>query len=321
MGKRILKIIKWILRILIFAAIAMFIWNFLCEKSEQSKLVAAYGQTVDVAGKNMNVDIKGGKNETTIILLPGWGSPSPVLEFMPLAEKLSEKYRVITLEPFGYGLSDQVGEEREIDIIVKELHECVEVLDCDQYYLMAHSLSGLYSLYWASTYPDEVQGFIGIDPSVPKQSDEEPFPVSMITLNKAVAYLQKLKNIFGITRLQSINHPENAIYADPSYSYSEKELEVYRILSMDDIYNSDVMNEMKHMEDNLGTVREMKFPENIPVLQFVSSSNCELMDSWEPLHREVITEENKSEVLRLDGGHYLHFERLQEIVEKVNAWI
>lgn len=134
-------------------------------------------------------------------------------------------------------------------------------------------------------------------------------------------YLQKLKNIFGITRLQSINHPENAIYVDPSYSYSEKELEVYRILSMDDIYNSDVMDEMKHMEDNLETVREMKFPENIPVLQFVSSSNCELMDSWEPLHREVITEENKSEVLQLDGGHYLHFERLQEIVEKVNAWI
>ena len=45
------------------------------------------------------------------------------------------------------------------------------------------------------------------------------------------------------------------------------------------------------------------------------------MDSWEPLHRAVITEPEKSKVIRLDGGHYLHFERQDEIVENVNEWI
>lgn len=267
------------------------------------------------------MNIKGEENETTIILLPGWGSPSPVLEFLPLAEQLSEEYRVITMEPFGYGLSDVASTERSIDTIVEELHECVKELGCNQYYLMAHSLSGLYSLYWANVYSQEVQGFIGIDPSVPKQSDEEPFPISMVALNKLSAYLQKVKNITGITRLQSAGHPEKAIYADLVYGYSEKQLEVYRILSMDYIYNKDVMNEINHMDETLKTVRNMKFPEDLPVLQFISSSNCEIMNLWEPLHREVITETGRSEVIRLDGGHYLHFERRQEIVEKVNEWI
>lgn len=46
---------------------------------------------------------------------------------------------------------------------------------------MPHSLSSLYSLYWANTYPQEVRGFIGIDPSVTKQSDED-LPIRMITL-------------------------------------------------------------------------------------------------------------------------------------------
>ena len=73
------------------------------------------------------------------------------------------------------------------------------------------------------------------------------------------------------------------------------------------------------MEETLETVRDMKFPEDLPVLQFISSSNCEIMDLWEPLHKEVITETGRSEVIRLDGGHYLHFERRQEIVEKANA--
>lgn len=186
---------------------------------------------------------------------------------------------------------------------------------------MAHSLSGLYSLYWANVYPQEVQGFIGIDSSVPKQSDEEPFPISTIALNKLSAYLQKAKNVTGITRLQSVGHPEKTIYADLSYRYSEKELEVYRILSMDCMYNKDVTNELNHMEETLETVRNVKFPESMPVLQFISSSNCEIMDLWEPLHREVITETGRSEVICLDGGHYLHFVRRQEIVEKVNEWI
>ena len=184
---------------------------------------------MEVMGKNMIADVKGEENAITIIVLPGWGSPSPVLEFLPLVDRLSERFRIITIEPFGYGLSDESGTERKLDTIVEELHECTKQLGCDQYYLMAHSLSGLYSLYWANMYPQEVQGFIGIDSSVPKQSDEEPFPISMVALNKLSAYLQKAKNVTGITRLQSISHPEKAIYADLSYEYTEEELETYRM--------------------------------------------------------------------------------------------
>lgn len=94
---------------------------------------------------------------------------------------------------------------------------------------------------------------------------------------------------------------------DLSYGYSEKELEVYRILSMNCMYNKDVMNELNHMEETLETVRDVKFPESMTVLQFISSSNCEIMNLWEPLHREVITETGRSEVICLDGGYYLHF--------------
>lgn len=321
MRKKIAKLIKWIFLILLSIGVVLLIWNFICKKAEESKIEAAYGTIIEVNGHNMVVDIKGEDNETTIILLPGWGSPSPILEFLPLAEELSKDFRVITIEPFGYGLSDRVGTEREISVVVEELHECTQKLGCDQYYLMPHSLSGLYSLYWANTYPQEVKGFIGIDPSVPKQSDEEPLPISMVALNKLSAYFQKATNVLGITRLCSIGHPQNAVYADPSYTYSESELEIFCILSMDFAYSKDIMNEIGQMEDNLESVRDMKFPETVPVLQFVSEDNCELLETWETLHREVITETEKSEVMLLDGGHYLHFERKQELVEKVREWV
>ena len=251
-------------------AAALLVWNFICKKTEQSKIENAYGKTVEVNGNSMVVDIKGKITKQQSYYCPVGGCASPIMEFLPLADMLSEDFKVITIEPFGYGLSDRVGTEREISVIVDELHECTQKLGCDRYYLMAHSLSGLYSLYWANTYPQEVAGFIGIDPSVPKQSDEEPLPISMVTLNRLSAYFQKAANVFGITRLCSIGHPEKAVYADTSYPYSEGELEVFRILSMDFAYSGDIMNELNHMEDNLESVRDMKFPESVPVLQFVS---------------------------------------------------
>lgn len=321
MKERIFKPIMRILSIISVGATVPLTWNFLCKKSELNKIQSAYGQELEIAGLKMVVDVKGQWNKPTIIVLPGWGSASPVLEFLPLAKALAENFLVITIEPFGYGLSDGNTTEREISTIVEELHECTQKLGCEEYYLVAHSISGLYSLYWANEYPQEVKGFIGIDPSVPKQSDHEPFPVSVVTLNKLSAYLQQIKNVFGITRLKSIRKPQKAVYADVSYSYTKEELSVFRILSMDFVNNKTVMNELDCMESNLEVVREMKFPKDISVLQFVSRDNCELMEAWEQLHREVITETDKSEVLRLDGGHYLHFECKKEIVDKVNKWI
>lgn len=321
MKERIFNAVKRIMPIVSVGVVVPLTWNFLCRKSELSKIQSVYGQELEVAGLKMVADVKGQGNEPTIILLPGWGSASPVLEFLPLAKALAENFCVISIEPFGYGLSDENSVERDISIIVEELHECTQKLGCKEYYLMAHSISGLYSLYWANKYPQEVKGFIGIDPSVPKQSDHEPFPISVYTLNKLSAYLQQIKNIFGITRLKSIRKPQKAVYADNSYIYTKEELSVFRIISMDLVNNKTVMNELDYMESNLEVVRKMKFPKHIPVLQFVSGDNCELIAAWEQLHREVITETDKSEVLRLDGGHYLHFEHKEEIVDKVNGWI
>ena len=37
----------------------------------------------------------------------------------------------------------------------------------------------------------------------------------------------------------------------------------------------------------------MKFPEEVPVLNFVSEDNCEIFPEWEKLHRSVMGD-NKS---------------------------
>jgi pimeloyl-ACP methyl ester carboxylesterase len=319
--KRVRYLLKWVFLVVLFSILALVLWNQICKHIDSKLLRNAYGQSVEVDGKTMVVDIHGEENDTTIILLPGSASASPVLEFLPLAEALSKHYQVITIEPFGYGLSDTTDASRDLDTVVNELHQCVSTLGCDRYYLMAHSLSGLYSLYWANTYPEEVLGFIGIDCSVPGQNKENPYPISITTINKISAYIQKTINVLGISRLQSINDPQGVILADFSYNYSEEQLNVYRTLTLDCSYNKTIMNEQNCFDAHLETVAEMKFPENLPVLQFVASSNCEVMAAWEQLHIDVIAESEYSDVIIMEGGHYLHFVKKTEIAETVNQWI
>lgn len=114
---------------------------------------------------------------------------------------------------------------------------------------MAHLIGGLYSVYYANTYADEIQGFIGIDSSVPKQNEKEPMNTAM--LNKVMAYLGKARNALGISRLLSLGNPEKAIYVDPKYDYTEEEVETFRILTLDTSYNRTVMDELNWVEKNL----------------------------------------------------------------------
>lgn len=313
MRRKIFKIIKWLAIVILILCCMGITWNYFCKRREIPKIQAAYGKAVKVNGKKMTVEIAGLQAEESpvIVLLPGLGSPSPVLEFRPLAEKLGKTYKVITVEPFGYGLSDPADTERSIENIVEELHACLEEIGVHRYYLMAHSISGLYSLYYANTYPEEVRGFIGIDSSVPKQNENEPFDTTK--LNLLMAYLSKTKNVLGISRIFSIGNPEKAIYADQNYSYSQEDLEVFRILSLDNSYNKTVMNELKQVEKNLEIVQDMKFPEEVPVLNFVSEDNCEIFPEWEKLHRSVLSDNQENRLVMLKGGHYLHFEQKERI--------
>ena len=75
----VFKVTMWILSILSVIAVVPLVWNYFCKKSELDKVRSAYGQEIEIAGIKMTADVKGQGNKPTIILLPGWGSSSPIL--------------------------------------------------------------------------------------------------------------------------------------------------------------------------------------------------------------------------------------------------
>lgn len=144
-----------ILTVLVVFVASVYVVNLISNEREQGK-IEAYGQKVLVDGKQMNVLIQGDGKET-IVLLPGYGTASPVLDFEPLVKELSPDYRVVVIEPFGYGLSDDTDKVRTSQNIVDEIHECLQKLNIKKYTLMGHSIAGIYGLEYVNQYEKEVQ--------------------------------------------------------------------------------------------------------------------------------------------------------------------
>ncbi|MFF2888527.1 alpha/beta fold hydrolase [Paenibacillus sp. NPDC057967] len=290
---------------IVFVAI-VFIVDKVSSKSEQGK-IQSYGQLVPVDGKKMNAMIQG-TGEETIVILPGFGTAAPALDFKPLIDELTPFYKVVVIEPFGYGLSDKTDKERTTENIVSEIHEALQNLQIDRYILMAHSISGLYGLDYVNKYENEVSAFVGLDSSVPTLSEQE---VGTSTLG-ALSLLKKL----GFTRLlvKSGDDP----YA--GLSYDEETKEQMRMLGHKNMANPNNLNEIKWMPSNFKGAEQLTFPNKLPVVFFIQA-NHPVTDRWLPEHEKQAKDSDYGKVITFEADHYLYRTHAKEIAEKFRAYM
>ncbi|REK77740.1 alpha/beta hydrolase [Paenibacillus paeoniae] len=291
--------------VVVFLAI-VFIVDKVATKSEQGK-IQSYGQLVPVDGKRMNAVIQG-TGEETIVLLPGFGTAAPALDFKPLIEELSPFYKVVVIEPFGYGLSDTTDKERTTENIVSEIHEALQSLQIDRYILMVHSISGLYGLDYVNKYENEVSAFAGLDSSVPTISEQK---VESSTLD-ALSLLKKL----GFARLY-------VKLGDDPYAelpYEDETKEQMRMLGLKNMYNPSQLNEIEHMYSNFKAAEALTFPKNLPVVFFIQAHHP-ATDRWVPEHEAQIKKSVYGKIFTFEAGHYLYRTEAKEIAEKFRAFM
>ena len=173
--KKVLKVTgKILLGILILIAaflLVMTVYNQIMLKKNIGLYETPLGELVEVDGHNMSIYTEG-EGEHTIVFLSGWGTSSPILDFKPLYSKLSDDYRIVVVEKFGYGFSDLVDGERDMDTILRQDREALEKCGIEApYVLCPHSFSGYEATRWAQEYPDEVEAIVGLDMCTPHCMD------------------------------------------------------------------------------------------------------------------------------------------------------
>lgn len=278
------------------------------------------GQYVTVNGNQMNLCILG-EGENTIVLLPGLGTAAPVLDFMPLAKELSKENKVVIVEPFGYGWSDITSAERTIENEVEEIRMALQAAQLSgPYILMPHSISGLHSIFYANTYPDEVAGIIGIDCTLPKMveyfGEECPQKMPLIA--------GQLSSI-GVMRLITLLAPDNFVSDNCKHYYSEENLNTQKCIASWKASNRNVIDEMNHISDSIAKTHDMTFQNDLPVLLF-SSDDSDIPPREDgktslSFKETYITNPDLQKVVSLDGPHYLHWTHKDEISSYIHSFL
>lgn len=278
--------------------------NVVASDAESSK-IESYGQRVDVNGSKMNVLVTG-SGLKDVVLLPGFGTSSPVLDFAPLVRDLAKDHRVIVVEPLGYGLSDGTDRERTTENIVQEVHSALQSLHVNRYILMGHSIAGIYGIDYVKRYPDEVSAFVGIDTSVPGQpGTDTQFPTGLMAAAKNLGLLRVITAI--------------AFADDNNPAYSDYANHQMQMLTNRNSMSPTYLNEMEHIGTNFQRALGTGFPKDLPLLLFAVAENKQNPE-WLELHRRQAASVTDGTVVPIPGEHYLHHTHAGEIADGVRAW-
>lgn len=309
---KLLKVVLIIAAIILLFVIISVVRHKICSSKEKD-LLTPLGELVEVNGHNMSVYIDG-DGDKTLVFMSGGGTCSPILDFKSLYSLLSNEYKIAVVEKFGYGFSDVVNEDRDIDTMLNETRMALNKAGIEgPYVLCPHSLSGLEALYWAQKYPEEVEAIIGLDMAVPNYYDEMKISIPLIKLGQ---YCAKL----GITRwLPSLAESDAIKYG----TLSEEEKEIYRAVFYQRTATATMVNEVKAVKDNANTVKENGIPQ-VPMLLFISNGSGGTgftEEMWRSIPKEYISGNDNASYIELDCPHYVHDHEYEKISREIRNFI
>lgn len=305
---KFLKVIFIIVAVIVLFIIVSFVRHKICSFRER-KLLTPLGKLVEVNGHNMSVYTEG-EGDKTLVFLSGGGTCSPILDFKSLYSLLSNEYKIAVVEKFGYGFSDVVDEQRDIDTMLSETRMALEKAGIEgPYVLCPHSMSGLEALYWAQKYPEEVEAIIGLDMAVPTYYDEMRISIPITKLGQYGAAL-------GITRWIPSLAESDAIKVG---TLSEEEKEIYRAVFYQRTATVTMIDEVKAVKDNAKTVKENGVPQ-VPMLLFISNGSGGTgftEETWRRIPKEYIAGCDNASYIELDCPHYVHDYEYEKISEEI----
>ncbi|MDO5440083.1 MAG: acyltransferase [Erysipelotrichaceae bacterium] len=254
-----------------------------------------YIKYADIDGRKMAAYIVG-EGQDTLVFMRGNNDPCPSLSMRYLADRLSQGYKVIVLDYFGTGFSDEPKTARISKNIVKEIHEALIEFGVDgKYILVPQYISGIYAQEYVKEYQDEVKGIITIETEILPEREAilKYTGLSSVEYHKHQQVDNYFKYILG--RLVNIKGVDTLVWTVEKKFYkhglSEDELIVARNLFFDNIYDSIFLDENKNELENIYQSLSAQYPRETYVYDIIGnqdSMELSLMGySLETLHAET----------------------------------
>jgi hypothetical protein len=168
---------------------------------------------------------------------------------------------------------------------------------------MTHSIWGIYSVYYANMYPEEIKAVIGLDTSVPAQSKSGSL--------RKFSYLNSLAEATGLARYAIMVKPSLVSEPAPAGTFTDEQMKLTSLMFCWHYNNISLISQLNHYQEALDTVAGMKYPEQIPVLFLLSKSSVDhfksIGEDWAKMHQELIGSSGYGKRITLPGEHCLHY--------------
>lgn len=310
--KSMLRVFLWVAAIIVILICICFGYHRYRLRKEE-KLREPLGQLIDINENNISIYVEGSGSKT-LVFLSGGGTCSPILDFKSLYSLLSDEYRIIVVEKFGYGYSDIVDEDRNIQTILSETRLALNKAGIEgPYVLCLHSMSGIEALYWAQKYPDEIEAIIGLDMAVPEYYENMKINLALMKLGQYAADL-------GITRLIPTLAESDAIKHG---TLTNDEKNRYRAIFYNRTATVTMINEAKSVKDNARIVAQNGVPQ-VPMLLFISDGTGGTgfdKETWRRIQEKYISEVEYGKYIELDCPHYVHDYEYGRISEEIKSFL
>ena len=234
-----------------------------------------------------------------IVLLHGYLESSEV--WGGLAEKLALKFRVVSVDLPGHGLSDVYGEVHSMEFMALGIKELISFLGFDKVFIAGHSLGGYVALAFLELFPDRLSGYCLFH--------SHPFSDSMEALDKRkreieivkkgkknMIYLDNVIRMFATSNLEKFS------------AAVQRSKDIASLISGDGIIA--VLNGMMNRPSRLSIMEEGR----VPCLWILGT-----MDNYIPcelIQTKVKLPSNVRVVVLTDSGH-MGFVEEEELSVKI----
>ena len=310
-ARKVMKVIITLMIALIIVLVAIYI-NHRIQLNKEEALRTPLGKLVEVDGHQMSVYVEGNGNKT-IVFLSGGGTCSPILDFKSLYATLSDDYRIVVVEKFGYGFSDVVDKERSIASILEDTRTALAKADIQgPYVLCPHSMSGIEALYWAQQYPEEVEAIVGLDMAVPGAYEDYKINMPMLKLSQFAARVGITRFLPGVAVSDAIRYG----------TLSDTEKEIYRAVFYEKTATTTMLKEVECVKENAEIVGKNGVPK-VPMLLFVSNGRGTGWDEeeWREYPNSYIEHVENGKLINLDCSHYVHDYEYERISEEIRVFL
>lgn len=298
---------------------------------------------IDIDGTTIAYTVRGTGNKT-IVIDTAIGTCSA--EWWHIAEKLSERYKVVTFDRAGYGESGMFTKKRTPQNIADELNNLLVYLNISKnIILLGHSQGGFYSLQYALMYSAKVIGMVLLDPATPYDSEF----IQRLTVDEyrksGVDKTSGMKLGLWLTSLKLGFIAKPMLKKMPPFYYHTfaKDAEGYLLQSLckKSTYAT-ALEEYKftHIENAIADVKkaiEHKGFGNLPIKLITHSSvvyskelqefgsmdlqtASKIEDIWQNSMKKILNLSTDTEhIVAAKSGHYIHLTDLDTVLETIGT--